>query len=376
MKQPFLLFVIIAFASFAAIDKSIASENTRSYTVTFNVNMTDAEGFNPDEHTVYLTGSFTGWAEPGTGESITMEKIRDREENLVYTTTLQLAADQYEYKYFSDAFGAGWNGGEWPGDPNRSINVEKNTPVFNRFGDITTYAVSLEITNEDGVPLNDAIVTINGIENDPGNHDYQYVTPGDYELFVENAGYNTYHQEFIVDDEDLALTIVMEAEEEPVYTLTFVIENEDGEYITDAIITLNDVVYDAGNYVFENLSPGNYLYTVEKAGYESAEGEVVVVDEDVTQQLVLTAIETYVSDFREPEIAIYPNPVSRILYVNSPDVTISSTTMLDMLGRIVYDTAVNDSRHEIDVSGLENGIYFLRIDAGRGIITQRIQVVN
>ena len=569
MKQPFLLFVIIAFASFAAVNKSIASENTRSYNVTFNVNMTDADGFNPDAHTVYLTGSFTGWAEPGTGGSITMNKVENREGDLIYTTTLQLDAGQYQYKYFSDAFGAGWAGGEWPGDPNRviivgsdmtinniwgiiddqpdqyrvtfvvqdetsqaitdatitlagnqnsagnyvfegmypgtydysvaregyvtyhgqvevidadltetvtlvegatpvyhisfllnmtdaiaegdvvfdpdihdvyitgtltgwvmpgtdesfrlqavnrdqewyhlelqadaglhdykfflvedeatwgigewagdpnrSINVEKNKPVFNRFGDIATFAVSLNIMNEAGAPLHDAIVTINGIENDPGNHAYQYVAPGDYEIIVEKTGYITHYHEFTVEGEDLALTIVMEAEEELVYTLTFVIENEDGEYINDAIITLNDVEYDAGIYVFDNLSPGTYLYSVDKSGYESADGELVIVDQDITEMVVLKAIETFAPDIREPEIAVYPNPVSSILYVNSPDAEISSTTMLDMLGRIVYGAAVNDYRHEINVSSLKNGIYFLRIDAGRGIITQRIQVVN
>lgn len=569
MKQPFLLFVIIAFASFAAIDKSMASENTRSYNVTFNVNMTDADGFNPGAHTVYLTGSFTGWAEPGTGGSITMNQVENKEGELVYTTTLELAAGQHQYKYFSDAFGSGWAGGEWPGDPNRviivgsdmtinntwgiideipdqytvtfivqdetgqaitdavitlagnqnnagnyvfedmypgtydyavgrdgyvthngqievvdtdvtetvvlpegttpayqvsfmlnmadaiaegdvafdpeihevyitgtfsgwvtpgtdenfrlqnvtgnqhwyhleihaeaglheykfflvedeatwgigewaggsnrSISVEKNKPVFNRFGDITTFSVSLYIENEGGDHLHDAIVTINGIENDQGNHSFQYVAPGDYEIMVKKSGYITYNNQFTVEDEDLTLTIVMEAEEEPVYTLTFVIENEDGEYINDAIITLNDIEYDAGSYVFADLSPGNYLYSVDKDGYESYQGEVVIVDQDITEIVVLNPIETFTPFVRDPEITIYPNPVSSILFVNSPDVQISSTTMLDMLGRIVYETAVNDFRHEINVSGLKNGIYFLRINAGSEIITQRIQVVN
>ena len=569
MKQPFLLFVIIAFASFLTIDKSISAENTRSYTVTFNVNMTDADGFNPDAHTVYLTGTFTGWAEPGTGGSITMNKVENREGDLIYTTTLQLAAGQHQYKYFSDAFGSGWAGGEWPGDPNRviivgsdmtinntwgiiddqpdqftvtfivqdetgqaiadaiitlagnqnnagnyvfedmypgtydysvaregyvthngqievvdadvtetvvllegttpayqvsfmlnmadaiaegdvafdpeihevyitgtfsgwampgtddsfrlqaangnqqwyhleliteagqheykfflvedeatwgigewaggsnrSINVEKNKPVFNRFGDIATFSVSLDIVNEAGDPLEDAKVSINGIENDPGNHSFHYMAPGDYETMVEKSGYITHYHQFTVEDEDLALTIVMEAEEEPVYILTFVIKNEDGEYINDAIITLNDIEYDAGNYVFADLSPGNYLYSVDKDGYESYQGEAVIVDQDITEMVVLKAIETYAPDIREPEIAFYPNPVSSILYVNSPDVEIYYSTMLDMLGRIVYETTVNDYRHEINVSSLKNGIYFLRISTIHGIITQRIQVVN
>jgi hypothetical protein len=43
-----------------------------TYAVTFNVNMENASNFNPGIDDVYLTGSFTGWAEPGTTGSIEM----------------------------------------------------------------------------------------------------------------------------------------------------------------------------------------------------------------------------------------------------------------------------------------------------------------
>ncbi len=352
---------------------------TPEYQVYFMLNMADAiaEGdlaFDPEIHEVYLTGTFSGWAMPGTDESFRLQAVNGNQQ--WYHLELFAEAGQHEYKFFLVEDEATWSIGEWAGGSNRSISIEKNKPVFNRFGDITTFSVTLDIVNESGAPLHDAIVTINGIENDPGNHSFHYVAPGDYEMMVKKTGYITHYQQFLVEDEDLALTIVMEAEEEPLFTLTFIIENEDGQPITDAIITLNDVVYDAGNYVFEDLHPGTYIYAVDKAGYENYHGEAVIVDQDVTELVVLIGIETFVTDFSEPEISIYPNPVSSILHVNSPDVEISSATMLDMLGRIVYESAVNDFRHEINVSGMKNGIYFLRIDTGRGIITQRIQVVN
>ncbi len=569
MKKPILLLVIIAFASLTTIDKSNAAENTRSHDVTFNVNMTDAAGFNPGEHTVYLTGTFSGWAEPGTSGSITMQQLSNREDNLVYTATVQLAAGQHQYKYFSDAFGTGWAGGEWAGDPNRvihvtsdmtinniwgiiddqpegytvtfhvidangdqitdatitlggnqnnmgnyvfhdiypgiydytvakdgyvtyhgqiqvvdsdltqtvtlvegttphyqisfllnmaeaiaegdvvfdpdihevyitgtftewampgtdegfrmqpinrdqewyaivlpaeagmhaykyfltaseatwdigewagdpnrSISVNSNMPVFNRFGDVETYSVTLDILDIGGNPLYGANISINGIENAPGVYSFHYLATGTYELIVEKAGYVTHYQQIIVEDDDLEISIIMEAEEEIRYSLTFIVENPNGQTVDNAIITLNAVANSPGDYVFENLQPGSYSYVVEKSGYESAQGEVVITDQNINKLVVLTPIETSVFNIREPEISIYPNPVSSILHIDSPDDIIISATMLDMLGRIVYNTHVGDYNYEINVLDLKNGIYFLRINLNHGIITQRIQVTN
>ena len=46
-----------------------------TFNVTFNVDMTAVEGFDPEEDVVYLTGSMVGWAEPGTEGSIVMDLI-------------------------------------------------------------------------------------------------------------------------------------------------------------------------------------------------------------------------------------------------------------------------------------------------------------
>ncbi len=50
-------------------------EALETSSVTFNVDMSEAEGFDPDEDIVYLTGSMVGWAEPGTEGSIEMELV-------------------------------------------------------------------------------------------------------------------------------------------------------------------------------------------------------------------------------------------------------------------------------------------------------------
>jgi hypothetical protein len=119
------------------------NEDTGFY-VTFNVDMTDVEEFNPSEHIVYLTGSFNNWLTPGESGSIQMNPVvkenynsssaRYNDKSIIYTRTLHLEPGEYQYKYFSDAVGDGWDGGEWPGTPDRSVFINESKEIFDVWG--------------------------------------------------------------------------------------------------------------------------------------------------------------------------------------------------------------------------------------------------
>ncbi len=90
--------------------------------LTFEVNMAeaiDAEVFVPATDVLFVTGSFNGWDEPGTAESL---ELTDTDGDKVYSVTVPIAKNfgEVQYKYFNNA---GWDGGEWTGDPNRIITV-------------------------------------------------------------------------------------------------------------------------------------------------------------------------------------------------------------------------------------------------------------
>jgi hypothetical protein len=59
-------------------------------------------------------------------------------QELIYTATADIAAGEIQYKYFSDAFGSGWDGGEWQGDPNRVVTVSGNMTINDVWGEITS----------------------------------------------------------------------------------------------------------------------------------------------------------------------------------------------------------------------------------------------
>ena len=98
--------------------------------VTFNVDMNAVAGFVVGTDLVYLTGSMVGWAEPGTNANYLMT---DTDGDKIYTKVLSLntPVGEIQYKYFKNA---GWNGGEWTGDPNRKTTVTESTSLNDVFG--------------------------------------------------------------------------------------------------------------------------------------------------------------------------------------------------------------------------------------------------
>lgn len=86
--------------------------------VTFSVNMANA-GLAGEP--VYVAGDFGGdygtWNEPGTNA---LCELTDPDADMIYTVSMTLNAGTYQFKFFK---GAGWDGGEWAGDPNRTVTI-------------------------------------------------------------------------------------------------------------------------------------------------------------------------------------------------------------------------------------------------------------
>jgi trimeric autotransporter adhesin len=104
------------------------------FVVTFNVDMSTASGFNAVSDNVYLTGSLTGWAEPGNPGSILMTRVGS---TLIYTTTQTLPPATYQYKYFKNA---GWGGGEYTGGSDRSVTITAAATINDTWGGSINWA--------------------------------------------------------------------------------------------------------------------------------------------------------------------------------------------------------------------------------------------
>ena len=197
------------------------------FEVTFHVDIADAVmngqlyGFDPDEHHILISGSLLGWAEPGTDPDQVMEPHADNP--MVYVATFQLEAGTYEYKYFSDLIGEGWDGGEWAGDPNRVVEVTNHMVVEDVFeaGDPPTFTVTFDIIDNEGEPIENATIMFNSIINEMGDYTFTDITAGIYEYIINAPGFIEVSDEAEV-TEEMMIEVVMEEETEP-----NVIETED-----------------------------------------------------------------------------------------------------------------------------------------------------
>lgn len=71
---------------------------------------------------------------------------------------------------------------------------------------------------------------------------------------------------------------------------------------------------------------------------------------------------TSVDDFDNKTIEIYPNPVSHILWVTSPNNDLTKIEIYNQLGQLIFvDFCQNNNSHTINTTDLQAGIYFLRI---------------
>ena len=100
--------------------------------------------FDPAADTVRVTGSITDPQWDPANAPI----LEDGDANLVYTTTIQVAPGDYEYKYL---LGSAWGNDELQGQPNRSISVTGDTALIPVYFNNEEYVVN---PPEDTVKVN------------------------------------------------------------------------------------------------------------------------------------------------------------------------------------------------------------------------------
>lgn len=75
---------------------------------------------------------------------------------------------------------------------------------------------------------------------------------------------------------------------QPDYSVTFTIEDQSGNAINNATITLNGLTNPEGDYVFENILAGNYSYLVRANDFMDSYGFVTVTNENVTVMVTMS----------------------------------------------------------------------------------------
>ena len=78
--------------------------------------------------------------------------------------------------------------------------------------------------------------------------------------------------------------------------------------------------------------------------------------------------EVAISENVVSEVSIYPNPATSVLNVNAAGY--NQVEIINMLGQVVYSNSISNNA-QINVSDLNNGVYFVRLSGANGTTTQK-----
>jgi thermitase len=92
--------------------------------------------------------------------------------------------------------------------------------------------------------------------------------------------------------------------------------------------------------------------------------------------LTLASISADIQPTPNPELTIFPNPVSDFLHINTtePDARIQ---IFDLTGKIIHQQHFSSSNGSIDVTGFSPGIYFIKVQMKNRFVTRRwIKIIS
>lgn len=231
------------------------------------------------------------------------------------------------------------------------------------------------VTDVDHEPISGATVMLENSEAIPampGDYFFGMLREGSYDYNIKKPGFGTAQGTIQIADENLDKHIVLERTG---FQVIFDPVTEDGEPITDAVITLNEEQNPTGEYVFEEVPPGIYKYTVEKDYYYPVTDSLEVLDQDLVKTVVMQPDETAIeSGNHDPDLTIYPNPAQNNLTVTSENYSIKQVVIKDLNGITVKEAAANTTHLQLNISALKPGVYIFSVSAGDTLVTRKIHI--
>lgn len=294
------------------------------YNLTLQVDMTNAETFDPTIDDIFVSGSFAGWTQPGEDMMYKLEPLE--EGSMIYALTATVDSGEVQYKYFRVIDGAAsWDNGEWTGDPNRKIYLTADATIENVWANMPyEITFNVDMTNADPFdPTTDEIYIAGSLANgwaQPGTMTNYKLTPTE--------------------------------ENEMIYTINLLLYNGDYMYKYFRIID-GEASWDNGEW----LGDPNREITVDS----------VMTFNDVwnVPNLGIFSIDNSFN------YKIFPNPVKNELTINGISKA-NKIEVYDMTGRLLKTIELqNTEETSINASELNNGVYFIRVYNKVGVQTAK-----
>ena len=139
----------------------------------------------------------------------------------------------------------------------------------------------------------------------------------------------------------------------------------DGYNVYRDDVMINTELITEPTFVDELDENGTYVYGV-TAVYYFGESELSMT---VSVYIEITGITQYY----QGELLVFPNPATEYVQIQA-EIELVRIILLDNAGKAVKNERAVESHHRLDVSQLERGIYYLRIETRQGMAIRKITV--
>ncbi len=261
-----------------------------------------------------------------------------------------------------------------PGGYFYSVMADKHVPIENQHIHINQdtivevlmerlFYASFNISDPDGSTIDEALLKVEGevIEG----HQLIDLRNGIFEYTIEAEGYAPFENQFEINDADLVIDVEMN----PFYKVHFAVFDQWSTPVENATFTIEESTYEEGVFSFEQMLAGTYNYTVYADYYQEYHDTFTIIDDDLQLEIYLDADGTDVIQADPDEnIRIYPNPAKDQVNIELDRMDNNSyqVTLLNQLGQAIKSIDSGSSQNaiklELNVSKLNAGIYFLRIE--------------
>ncbi len=390
-----------------------------TFSVTFNVDMTNVEGFDPLQHDVYIAGTFgegMHWNEPGTNPDLKMEPTF-----VVETPPFTLYENWQSYDDFTTDVSP------WLVH-HINDNVTFNASDFNFPGEGTAFAWMVFNPSQTDPAINDNHPSVDGdkyliaVQSQTPNDNKWLITPEvsfdatsvfSFSAKSITAQYGNERIRVLVSTtgwETDDFTLISEGDHIEVPTdwteYEFELDQFAGQtghiaiqYVShDAFIFMLDAISldaevdgedtkDQEEYIYTitlNLEEGEVQYkyasTVNGEGWQGEEwpgdpNRVINVTEAMTVNDVFgeQPVSVVENELAEQGFNLFPNPVRNTLYVENSEI-INNLKIFDLTGRLVLSQVVNDNNVSINVSTLKTGVYIMQVMTVEGVVSKKFNV--
>jgi hypothetical protein len=139
-----------------------------------------------------------------------------------------------------------------------------------------------------------------------------------------------------------------------------------GSYASPVSVTLNN---NTASFTDAGLTPGlEYYYFTE---IKQDDGDWIVTSPiwyKFTGPVGLTENE------KQLEFNSFPNPVSQQLHITLPEEGVYQVSIIDLTGRVIFESNYSAAKMEVDLSDFKKGIYSLKVSSEKGSATRKLVI--